>query len=141
MNQTYRKNDLVRVTIEDIGADGEGIGKIDGFTLFVKDAIVGDVAEVRVTKVKKQYAYARLEKLLTVSPFRREPKCPYHRQCGGCQIQALEYTKQLEYKQNKVRNHLIRIGGFEPDLVEWWLTTAYNPSSADPTPSSGFSVT
>ena len=118
MNQTYRKNDLVRVTIEDIGADGEGIGKIDGFTLFVKDAIVGDVAEVRVTKVKKQYAYARLEKLLTVSPFRREPKCPYHRQCGGCQIQALEYTKQLEYKQNKVRNHLIRIGGFEPDLVD-----------------------
>lgn len=118
MNRIYRKNDLTTVTVEDMGADGEGIGKADGFTLFVKDAVVGDVAQVRITKVKKQYAYARLEKLLTVSPFRTEPKCPWHRQCGGCQIQALEYTKQLEYKQNKVRNHLIRLGGFVPELVD-----------------------
>lgn len=118
MDRTYRKNDLVTVTIEDIGTDGEGIGKVDGFTLFVKDAVVGDVAQVRITKAKKQYAYARLEKLLTVSPFRTEPKCPCHRQCGGCQIQALDYKKQLEYKQNKVRNHLIRIGGFEPELID-----------------------
>lgn len=118
MNQVYRKNDLVTVTIEDIGSDGEGIGKADGFTLFVKDAVVGDVAQVRITKVKKQYAYARLEKLLTVSPFRVEPQCPYHRQCGGCQIQALDYEKQLEYKQNKVRNHLLRIGGFDAELID-----------------------
>ena len=97
MNRIYRKNDLTTVTVEDMGADGEGIGKADGFTLFVKDAVVGDVAQVRITKVKKQYAYARLEKLLTVSPFRTEPKCPWHRQCGGCQIQALEYTKPVSY--------------------------------------------
>lgn len=118
MNQVYRKNDLVTVTIEDIGAGGEGIGKVDGFTLFVKDAVVGDVAQVRITKAKKQYAYARLEKLLTVSPFRAEPRCPHHRQCGGCQIQALDYAKQLEYKQNKVRNHLIRIGGFDEGQID-----------------------
>ncbi len=114
----YTKNDMVRVTIEDIGSEGEGIGKIDGFTLFVKDAVVGDEVEARILKVKKNYAYARLEKVLKPSPFRVEPKCAYHRQCGGCQIQALSYEKQLEFKQSKVRNNLLRIGGFAPELLD-----------------------
>lgn len=118
MDLIYHKNDLVTVTIEDIGTDGEGIGKVDGFTLFVKDAVVGDVVEARITKAKKQYAYARLEKVLTSSPFRTQPKCPHHRQCGGCQIQALDYEKQLEYKQQKVRNNLVRIGGFSTAEID-----------------------
>lgn len=118
MSQLFEKNDLITVSIEDIGTDGEGIGKADGFTLFVKDAVVGDVVQARITKAKKQYAYARVEKVLTPSPFRTEPRCPYHRQCGGCQIQALDYGKQLEYKQQKVKNHLIRIGGFSPAEVD-----------------------
>ncbi len=118
MDLIYHKNDLVTVTIEDIGTDGEGIGKVDGFTLFVKDAVMGDVVEARITKAKKQYAYARLEKVLTSSPFRTQPKCPHHRQCGGCQIQALAYEKQLEYKQQKVRNNLIRIGGFSAAEID-----------------------
>ena len=79
----YKKNDVVRVTIEDIGTEGEGIGKIDGFTLFIKDAVVGDEVEAKILKAKKNYAYARLEKVLTPSPFRVEPRCSYHRQCGG----------------------------------------------------------
>ena len=114
----YKKNDIVTVTIEDIGNEGEGIGKVDGFALFVKDAIVGDVVEARILKSKKNYAYARLEKVITPSPFRVEPKCAYHRQCGGCQIQALSYEKQLEFKENKVRNNLLRIGGFEPEFID-----------------------
>lgn len=114
----YKKNDVVRVTIEDIGAEGEGIGKIDGFALFVKDAVVGDQVEAKIVKAKKNYAYARLEKVIKPSPFRVEPKCAYHRQCGGCQIQALSYEKQLEFKQSKVRNNLLRIGGFGPELLE-----------------------
>ena len=118
MCQHYKKNDIVTVSIEDIGTDGEGIGKTDGFILFVKDAVVGDVVEARITKAKKQYAYARLEKLLTASPFRTDPKCPHYRQCGGCQIQALNYEKQLEYKQQKVRNNLIRIGGFKESEID-----------------------
>lgn len=118
MCQHYEKNDIVTVTIEDIGTDGEGIGKADGFTLFVKDAVVGDVVEARITKAKKQYAYARLEKLLTASPFRVRPRCPHYRQCGGCQIQALDYEKQLDYKQQKVRNNLIRIGGFKEEEID-----------------------
>lgn len=114
----YKKNDIVRIVIEDIGNDGEGIGRAEGYTLFVKDAVIGDVIEARITKCKKNYGYARVEKVVTPSPFRVEPKCPFHRQCGGCQIQAMSYERQLSYKQNKVRNHLQRIGGFAPETVD-----------------------
>jgi len=114
----YKKNDIAIVTIEDIGSDGEGIGKVDGFPLFVKDAVIGDTVEAKIMKAKKNYAYARLEKVITPSPFRVEPKCAYHRQCGGCQVQALSYEKQLEFKAKKVRNHLLRIGGFEQELLD-----------------------
>jgi len=114
----YQKNDLVTVKIEDVGNDGEGIGKIDGFTLFIKDAVIGDTVQAKIMKSKKHYAYARLEKVLTPSPFRATPPCPIHRQCGGCQIQALSYEKQLQFKQDKIRNNLIRIGGFAPEYVD-----------------------
>ena len=114
----YKKNDYVTVTIEDIGSDGEGIGKVDGFTLFVKDAVIGDTVEAKIIKSKKHYAYARLEKVIKPSPFRVEPECACHRQCGGCQIQALSYEKQLEFKQEKIRGNLIRIGGFTPEYVD-----------------------
>lgn len=116
--KSYQKNDMVRITIEDIGNDGEGIGKADGYTLFVKDAVIGDVVEARITKCKKNYGYARVEKVITPSSFRVEPKCSFHRQCGGCQIQAMAYDKQLAYKQNKVKNHLQRIGGFLPEQID-----------------------
>ena len=81
-------------------------------TFFVKDAVIGDVVRAKVMKLKKTYGYARLMELLEASPDRVEPKCPYYRQCGGCQIQALSYEKQLEFKERKVRNNLERIGGF-----------------------------
>ena len=114
----YRKDDIVTVEIQDMGMDGEGIGKIDGFTFFVKDAVIGDQAEVKVMKVKKGYAYARLMNVIVPSPNRRKPKCLYHRQCGGCQIQALDYKAQLAFKENKVKNNLSRIGGFSRELIE-----------------------
>ena len=114
----FKKNDICQVTIEDIGTDGEGIGKIDGFTLFIKDAVLGDTVEVKIMKAKKNYAYAKLEKVLTPSPFRVQPKCQFHKQCGGCQIQVMDYAKQLEFKHNKVRNNLIRIGGLDAEYVD-----------------------
>lgn len=114
----YEKNDLVTVTIEDVGMEGEGIGKIDGFPLFIKDAVVGDTVEAKIIKSKKNYAYARVEKVVTPSPFRVEPPCKSHRQCGGCQIQALSYDRQLAFKQDKVRNNLLRIGGFSEEVVD-----------------------
>lgn len=115
---TFQKNQIYTVEIEDIGTEGEGIGKVDGFSLFVKDALPGDVAKVRLTKVKKTYAYARLEEVLTPSDDRVEPPCPFHRQCGGCQIQALSYEKQLSFKQSKVENNLVRIGGFPAEMIK-----------------------
>ena len=114
----YSKNDIVTIKIEDIGTEGEGIGKLEGFTLFVKDAVMGDVVEARLVKVKKNYAYARLEKVLTSSPLRVKPVCPYHKQCGGCQIQAMSYEAQLQFKENKVKNNLVRIGGFDQLFIE-----------------------
>lgn len=113
----YKKNQYLTVTIEDMSDKGEGIGKADGFTLFVKDAVIGDTVEVKIMKAKKHYAYAHLEKLLVPSPHRVEPVCPVHRQCGGCQLQALSYEQQLLFKQRKVCNNLVRIGGFEEAFV------------------------
>lgn len=114
----YEKDDIVTLVIEDMGADGEGIGKIDGFTFFVKDAVIGDKVEAKVMKVKKGYAYARLVRVVEPSPNRTEPKCPCHKQCGGCQIQALDYGAQLLYKEKKVRNNLLRIGGFSEEVLD-----------------------
>lgn len=114
----YKKNDIVRVVIEDIGNDGEGIGKSGGYTLFVKDAVIGDVVDARITKCKKNYGYARVEKVVTPSSFRVEPKCKFYRQCGGCQIQAMSYERQLSYKHEKVQNNLVRIGGFTKEQID-----------------------
>lgn len=105
-----KKNDIVIVTIEDMGIDGAGIGKADGYTLFIKDAVIGDVVEAKLMKAKKSYGYARLVKILSPSRFRTEPACAFARKCGGCQIQELSYEKQLELKERKVKDDLIRIG-------------------------------
>lgn len=113
-----KKNDILTVEITDTGTEGEGIGKNAGFTLFVKDAVIGDTVQVKVMKAKKNYAYAKLEKVLVPSPFRVQPPCAFHRQCGGCQLQSLSYEKQLEFKQNKIRNNLVRIGGFDPEKID-----------------------
>ena len=109
------KNDIFDLEITDMGVDGEGIGHYDGMTFFVKDALIGDVIRARATKLKKNYGYARVEEIVRPSTFRVEPKCELHRRCGGCQIQALSYEKQLEFKASKVRGNLIRIGGFSAE--------------------------
>lgn len=106
------KNDLFQVKIDDLSDTGEGIGKVEGFTWFIKDAIIGDVVEAKVMKMKKSYGFARLIKVLEPSAFRVEPRCKVARQCGGCQLQVMDYQEQLHYKENKVLNNLKRIGGF-----------------------------
>lgn len=108
---SYSKNDCVELTIEDIGVSGEGIGKVDGYTLFVKDTVIGDVVRVKIMKAKKNYGYARLMDIIKPSEDRVEPACPIARQCGGCQIQAMNYNAQLKYKQKLVKDNLLRISG------------------------------
>ena len=113
-----QKNDIVTVTIEDIGVNGEGIGKINGYTLFIKDAVIGDVVEAKIMKAKKNYGYARLMNIIQPSLYRVEPQCQFAQKCGGCQIQEMSYEKQLEFKSHKVKENLERIGGFAPELLE-----------------------
>lgn len=105
------KNQEYEIVIEDMGNEGEGIGHIDGMAVFVKDAVVGDVARIRIVKGKKQYAYGRLVEVITPSKYRVNPICPLARKCGGCSIMQVEYARQLQWKQDKVMNCLKRIGG------------------------------
>ena len=113
-----QKDDLIRVTIEDLSSDGLGVGHSDGMAFFIKDTVIGDEVEAKIMKMKKTYGYARMTKLLVPSPDRIEARCPVARQCGGCQIQSMSYPAQLRFKENKVRNNLMRIGKFENPPME-----------------------
>lgn len=124
-----KKNDKFTVMIEDMSESGEGIGKLDGYIWFIKDAIIGDLVEASVMKMKKSYGFARLVRILTPSEYRVEPKCPVARQCGGCQIQAMSYGQQLKFKEQKIYNNLTRIGKFE-NIVRVLDETAAGTSAA-----------
>ena len=114
----FNKNDIVRTDIVDMTNEGDGIGHVDGYTLFVKDAVIGDKVLAKITRPKKSFAYARLEQILTPSRDRVEPRCSVARQCGGCRLQAMSYSKQLEFKEGVVRRNLERIGGFRDIPME-----------------------
>ena len=96
-----KKDDLIEVTIEDLSEEGTGIGKFEGMTFFIKDAVIGDRVRAKIMKMKKNYGFARLMEVLTPSPDRVEPLCPVARQCGGCQIQAMSYEAQLAFKKSR----------------------------------------
>ncbi|MBP5607330.1 MAG: 23S rRNA (uracil(1939)-C(5))-methyltransferase RlmD [Lachnospiraceae bacterium] len=110
-----KKNDIVYLQISDLGTEGEGIGKTDGFPLFVKGAIPGDEIEAGVTKLKKNYGYARLVSIVKASQDRVAADCPVFGRCGGCRLMHMSYEAQLAYKEKKVLETLIRIGGFDRD--------------------------
>lgn len=96
------KNDIITLKIEDMGIDGEGIGKIDGMTFFVKDAVIGDEIEARITKLKKNYGYARVEQIVKPSGFRTEPKCELHRRCGGVRFRRwIMQSSRVQGEQGK----------------------------------------
>ena len=112
------KNDIIQLKITDLSSDGLGIGRtLSGLTCFVKDTVPGDMVEATVIKVKKNYCIARLSKVLEASDNRVEPKCPVAKQCGGCQMQQLDYASQVELKTNIVKNNLVRIGGFDEGYI------------------------
>jgi len=108
-----KKNDIFVTAIEDMSDEGEGIGKTDGYTWFIKDTVIGDVVEASAMKMKKSYGYGRLVRVVKPSGARVEPLCPVARQCGGCQLQAMSYEEQLKFKENKIFNNLVRIGKIE----------------------------
>ena len=109
----YQKNDELEVLIEDQGIDGEGIGKVNGYALFVKDTVIGDKCKVKIMKAKKSFAFAKLIEIIEPSKHRVAEVCPVAKQCGGCQLQSMDYETQLNFKEQKVFNNLKRIGGFD----------------------------
>jgi len=113
-----RKNDEVTLDIVGLTQDGEGVGRADGFALFVQGALPGERIRAKVLKVKKQYGYAKMLELLQASPDRAEAPCPIYRQCGGCQLQHMDYAAQLAWKRRHVIDCLTRIGKLRVAGVE-----------------------
>lgn len=112
------KNKEYIVDIVDIGQGGVGIGKYEGFTVFVDGGLVQDKIKVKITKSKKNYAVGDIVEIIEKSPFRVERKCSESlRQCGGCQIQELDYQKQLDVKTNEVKQVISRIGKLDDVVI------------------------
>lgn len=115
------KGQIVELTIEDMSAEGRGIGKIyddeRGFAVFVQDTVVGDRAKVELTKVKKNYAFGRVSEMLALSPDRQESFCPHSGLCGGCVYSQLSYEAQLALKEKQVREKLVRLGGLIDPVI------------------------
>ncbi|MBU9713631.1 23S rRNA (uracil(1939)-C(5))-methyltransferase RlmD [Evansella tamaricis] len=107
-----RKNETIEVNFEDLTHDGAGVGKLNGFPIFVQRALPGETGKVKITKVKKNYAFGRLLELTKESEYRVDAPCPIFKQCGGCQLQHLSYEGQLKHKEKQVRDVMERIGGF-----------------------------
>lgn len=112
------KNECYRIEIEDLNVDGDGVGRIDGYTLFVPGSIPGDRVYVKVLKTKKNYGYGRVEEIIRPSNDRCESKCSISNKCGGCQLHHMNYSAQLTFKKRLVEQTLKRIGGFEALKVE-----------------------
>ena len=114
---SFKKNDEIILTIDDISDDGSGIGRSDGFIFFVKNTLPGDRIKAKVMKVTKSYGFARCMEIIESSNGRCKARCSAFEKCGGCSLQNYKYEKQLEYKFNKVKNDLIRIGGISAEEV------------------------
>lgn len=112
------KNQECIVKIEDMSLDGEGVGRVDGYALFVKDTVIGDEVRVKIIKTNKTYGYARLMEVLVPSPHRVQARCPIARQCGGCNLQELSYNEQLTFKRGVIQKNIRRIGGIADAEVE-----------------------
>src|SRR5678810_1465397 len=108
--QTLNPGDLRELTIEKIVNGGDGLSHIGTQAVFVPFSAPGDLLEVRITEVARNFARAEVSRILTASPMRRTPPCQYFGTCGGCQLQHLEYPSQLEVKASFLRESLRRVG-------------------------------
>ena len=111
------KGDKVKIKIEDISAEGRGIGRAEKMAVFAADTVIGDYVEVELFKVKKKYALGRVTEYLSFSDYRIEPECPYAGQCGGCVYRSTSYQAQLELKRKQVTDKLVRLAGIENPKV------------------------
>ncbi len=113
--------DVVRLYVDRLGYRGEGVARHQGFTIFVEGALPGEIVDVQIAKVQRTFAVGKLHALIETSAQRVKPKCEVFDLCGGCQLQHVSYQTQLEFKQQTVKDALIRIGKFPVDQVEEWV--------------------
>ena len=121
----FKKGDILELEIENMGINGEGVAKADGFPVFVKDAVQGDVCSIKLTKVKKDYAYGHLLEVRIPSVYRVKEACPAAKRCGGCSLQAVSYERQLRFKEDRVYDCLKRIGKIDEEVLKEAVEEAF----------------
>jgi 23S rRNA (uracil1939-C5)-methyltransferase len=127
LHPPVQKNDYYDVTVEDLTHDGAGVAKINGYPIFVSNALPQEDIKIKITKVKKGYAFGHLEEIYKESPYRVDAPCPIYKQCGGCQLQHLSYEGQLVAKRKQVADVLERIGHLKDVPVHPVLGMDHNP--------------
>ena len=146
-NYNMKKNDIYRVEIENWGSDGEGICRIEGMAVFVRGAAKDDVCDIRILKVQKRHAFARVETIIHESPNRIDNDCPYFDKCGGCAYRHISYEEELRLKQDRVSDALKRIGGIDvpvapvipsPDTAGYRNKAIYQTANNQDSPVIGF---
>ncbi len=111
-----QKNEVYTVSIEDLTEEGAGVARIGDMVVFIPDVAVSDLVECKIVKVKPRYAYAILQKIIKPSEHRIQPACALHQKCGGCTLQQIDYQSELVWKQKRVRDCFLRIGGIDQQL-------------------------
>ena len=109
-----RRGDAITLAIDDLAFGGEGVGRVDGYVIFVRGGLPGDRLNVRIVEARARYGRGVIEAVDTPSPDRIEAPCPYFGRCGGCRLQHLVYSAQLAFKEKQVRDCLERLGGLPP---------------------------
>jgi len=109
-----KRGDLLELVVDDLAFGGEGVGRADGYVVFVRGGLPGDRLRVRVTEARGRFGRGVIDTVLSPSPDRVEAPCPYFGSCGGCRLQHLAYPAQLAFKEKQVRDCLTRLGGLTP---------------------------
>ena len=121
VKMNIKKNDIIKLNIESLSSDGAGVARVDGFVVFVKDALPSEVVNAKILKITKNFAHAKIESITIPSPERVEPECPHYKLCGGCNLMHMSYEGQLEFKKRIVEDSLLRIGDLNDIAVDGTL--------------------
>lgn len=118
MNKFKKFSILEDITVTDYAAEGKSIARIDNYVVFIQNAIPGDILDIKLQKIKSNYAEATIEKVKKESEFRVNPFCEHFGICGGCKWQHLNYEKQTQFKQQQVKDQLEKLGGLSlPEII------------------------